>query len=266
MRVCPRCPNCNRATHGEPCQDLFGSNAAAEGGSFARMDAAATSIEAQKSTGSLHARSQCFVQCLHQHTPLWEVLAIIRSHNAEFVPRFLRYKAHVSRQTYADTNGLEQRLLDMGHAWPEYKDTASLFLFPQYMSCDDMFGASPAASIPKVGSECGIATHTVDDTSGLATDVGVCDSATSTEVSGRQSQTASVACSTTNARIKMLEVVEEGRLWQKQHQRHVQCVQEHKLHHIHILNASTGERMPLTHCRRADNPKLCKADVPGPSG
>ena len=130
---------------------------------------------------------QCVVQCLHQHTPLWEVLAIIRSHNAELVPRFLRYKAHVSRQTYAGTNGLEQRLLDMEHAWPEYKDVASLLLFPQYMSCDNMFGAPPAASIPKVGSECGMATHTVDGTSGSAMGAGVSDRATSTEVSGRQS-------------------------------------------------------------------------------
>ena len=34
------------------------------------------------------------------------------------------------------------------------------------------------------------------------------------------------------------------------------------LHHIHILNETTGERMPLTHCRRVDNPKLCKGDFP----
>ena len=110
------------------------------------MDAAATSREAQKSTGSLRARSQCFVQCWHQHTPLWEVLAIICSHNAELVPRFLHYKVRVNRQMYADTNGLEPRLLDMEHAWPEYKDTASLLLFPQYMSCDNMLGPPPLAA------------------------------------------------------------------------------------------------------------------------
>ena len=44
MRICPRCPNCNHDGDGIPCQDLFGSSATAEGGSFARMDAVATSI------------------------------------------------------------------------------------------------------------------------------------------------------------------------------------------------------------------------------
>ena len=47
-----------------------------------------------------------------------------------------------------------------------------------------------------------------------------------------------------------------------QRQRYVQNVQERKLHHIHILNETIGERMPLTHCRRVDNPKLCKGDFP----
>ena len=42
----------------------------------------------------------------------------------------------------------------------------------------------------------------------------------------------------------------------------VQAIQELKQHHVHILNEETGERMPLTHCRRPDNPKLCKADFP----
>ena len=113
MRICPRCPDCNQGSLGlsQPCQDLFGSSAKAEGGSFARIDAVATSVEAQKPTGSLHAHSQLFVQCLHQHTPLWEVLAYIRSRNPELVPRLLRYRAHVCRQTYGDTTGLDQRLL-----------------------------------------------------------------------------------------------------------------------------------------------------------
>ena len=73
MRVCGFCPDCNNGEHGKPCSDLFGSNAFAEGGIFGRIDAGYTSIEAQKSTGSLHAHSQLFVKCLHQHTPLQEV-------------------------------------------------------------------------------------------------------------------------------------------------------------------------------------------------
>ena len=45
MRVCAFCPDCNNGEHGTPCQDLFGSNAAAEGGTFGRIDAGYTSIE-----------------------------------------------------------------------------------------------------------------------------------------------------------------------------------------------------------------------------
>ena len=53
MRVCFFCPDCNalsKTNNVSPCQDLFGSNAHAEGGIFGRIDAGFTSIEAQKST------------------------------------------------------------------------------------------------------------------------------------------------------------------------------------------------------------------------
>ena len=66
MNCCQNCPECNCSP--EPCQDMCGSNAKAEGGILGRVDAMYTSIEAQTSTGSLHAHSQVFVQCLHQHT------------------------------------------------------------------------------------------------------------------------------------------------------------------------------------------------------
>ena len=42
----------------------------------------------------------------------------------------------------------------------------------------------------------------------------------------------------------------------------MQLLQEHKQHHVHILNEETGERIPLTHCRKKDNPALCKSDFP----
>ena len=34
-----------------------------------------------------------------------------------------------------------------------------------------------------------------------------------------------------------------------------------KQNHVHVLNAK-GERVPLAHCQRAENPKLCKGDFP----
>eukprot|EP00959_Pyramimonas_sp_CCMP1952_P281746 5889036-Pyramimonas_sp.AAC.1 len=78
LRTCPNCPRCNHAEGGFPCQGLFGSNAMPGGGAFGRVDAYYVSIEAQKSTGSLHAHCQVFAQCLHQHAPLEEVFEIVR--------------------------------------------------------------------------------------------------------------------------------------------------------------------------------------------
>ena len=58
--------------------DSFGSNATPMGGIFGRVDAIYTSTEAQKPKGSLRAHSQVFLQCLHQYTPMPEILARLR--------------------------------------------------------------------------------------------------------------------------------------------------------------------------------------------
>ena len=95
MRVCIFCPDCNAVSNGRPCQDLFGSNAHAEGGIFGRIDAGFTSIEAQKSTGSLHAHTLLWVQCLHQHTPLVDTFLKAKDSAKDLVAKYLRYKEHV---------------------------------------------------------------------------------------------------------------------------------------------------------------------------
>ena len=57
-------------------------------------------------------------------------------------------------------------------------------------------------------------------------------------------------------------IIEEARAWRNTYLRdHTQIIQEHRQHHIHIPNEK-GERVPLTHCRRKDNPQECKADFP----
>ena len=132
MRVCPQCPDCNEGEN--PCQDQFGSNAKPEGGIFGRMDAGYTSIEAQKSTGSLHAHSQLFVQCLHQHTPLVEIMELLKKREgAGIVAAYLEYKQHVCRETYAKKGSkLETRLESAEKAWPEYETDTTLTAAPQY--------------------------------------------------------------------------------------------------------------------------------------
>ena len=128
MRVCPFCPDCNNSDGGRPCQDLFGSSSTAEGGVFGRLDAGYTSIEAQKSKGGLHAHSQLFVQCLHQHTPSIEVLQRLRHGGQEIVQKYLQYKAHVCRQVYADPELAEERLPDREKDWPEYKELSLIHI------------------------------------------------------------------------------------------------------------------------------------------
>ena len=64
IRMCPECPHCNCGKN--PCQDKFGSNAEAQGGSLGRCDALFRAVETQKS-GVLHYHMKAFIQRLHQH-------------------------------------------------------------------------------------------------------------------------------------------------------------------------------------------------------
>ena len=94
------------------------------------MDAWLTSIEAQKSKGSLHAHSQLFVQCLHQHTPLADVLRVFRQNRGDLVRKYLVYKAHVCRECYADSPQASARRELREKEWPEYKAHRDLHTLP----------------------------------------------------------------------------------------------------------------------------------------
>ena len=64
-------------------------------------------------------------------------------------------------------------------------------------------------------------------------------------------------------RARLNRAIDEGRSWLRQYlQVDVQRLQEQKQHHVHIYNEETKQRMPLMHCQRKDNPKLCKSDFP----
>ena len=90
-------------------------------------------IEAQQSTGSLHAHSQLFIQCLHQHISLDDIIAILQHNYAGFVEHYLTYKSHVCRQVYdTPTNELEETLDTHETTWPEYKESSVLINVPAY--------------------------------------------------------------------------------------------------------------------------------------
>ena len=133
MRVCPFCPDCNHGDRSTPCQDVFGSNATSVGGCFGRFDAAFTAIEAQKSTGSLHAHCQLFLQCLHQHTHLHNIFETIRKNGSGIVDDYLKYQSHVRRQVYAGSEAdVAKKVEDAERHWPAYKVTSLLMSRPSY--------------------------------------------------------------------------------------------------------------------------------------
>ena len=207
MEICWRCPDCNHDN--EPCQDICGNSSSAEGGIFGRAEAAYVCIECQKSTGSLHAHMQVFIQCLHQHTPMAEILQKLKADGNKDVLQYLRYKEHVCRQVYADTTRAETKIAANEKAWPEYAECRSLVSQPAYLT----------QRLP--------------------------------------------ACDQENTKHEMDARVVEGMQWLQQHlHEHVQDMQELKQHHVQLPSGEKGERVPLTHCKCADNPSKCKSDFP----
>jgi len=129
IRFCIDCPNCT-------CSDLFGSNAVPEGGAVGRVDGIYGSIEAQKSAGSLHLHVQVFVQCLHQHTPLQEMLKKYRNRLRQLKEEYGLYLEHVRREVYADLEGWNDRQQDVNKKWPNYADMYDLISVPDYVKND----------------------------------------------------------------------------------------------------------------------------------
>ena len=54
---------------------------------------------------------------------------------------------------------------------------------------------------------------------------------------------------------------EESEQWARAFSSQTQTLQQKKQHHVHIVDKNSN-RQPLSHCKRPDNPKLCKADFP----
>ena len=102
---------------------------------FGRADAFIRFIECQKA-GSLHIHGHLFVQCLHQHTPLWEIIQKLKSENGKvIVDGYLKYKSHVCRQVYAsERDVVDARLHVFEGEWPNHKDSVHLISSPDYMS------------------------------------------------------------------------------------------------------------------------------------
>ena len=267
VRMCRFCSDCNNGQHGRPFQDLFGNSSTPEGGIFGRCDAGYTSIEAQKSRGSLHAHSQLFIECLHQHTPLIEVLRSLRSGGNDLVRRYLMYKEHVSRQVYADAATAQDRLPGIETAWPEYAESTLFVSRPGYLSANDEDGRSTEstladnAALPSSDGDAALPSSDGAQKDGICTESMLADNAALSSSDGDAALPSSDGAQKPRGD-SVRRAVEEGRAWLRSFLgTDVEALQLHKQHHVHTVNAE-GERVPFSHCRRKDNPKLCKADFP----
>ena len=134
VRVCPYCPDCNRFSGLEPCQDLGGSNAEANGGIFGRVDAVYISLEAQKSSGAEHGHMQVFVQCLHQHTSLEEIFRLLHTKLAALRTEYEAYNAHVCHASYVGQSNedMERRIAAAEASWPTHELDVTMTTVPKY--------------------------------------------------------------------------------------------------------------------------------------
>ena len=140
LRFCPGCPHCVRSK--QPCTDAFGSNATARGGVFGRIDAVFGSLECQKS-GSFHLHGQFFVQCLHQFTPLSELVRLGKKPLLELLRKYTTYATHARRMVYCDSETWrEQRQAEVEDEWPEYKKSTLMLDRPNYQQPDSATEAS----------------------------------------------------------------------------------------------------------------------------
>ena len=118
-----------------------------------RADAGITAIEAQKSSGSLHGHSQIFIQCVHQHTPLADIMKIIAAGNQNLVQNFLVYQSHVCRAQYADTDAWQEKRACTEDAWPEYRDSLELISRPSYLRHTAREASPPRVEASELSSQ-----------------------------------------------------------------------------------------------------------------
>ena len=113
--------------------DAFGSNAAAAGGIFGRVDSIYGSIECQRS-GALHVHMQVFIECYHQFTPLSELLRLRKEGQLEMLRKYSTYTAHVRRTVYCDPDSWREEQEEVEEQWPEFKKSRRMVSRPDYQA------------------------------------------------------------------------------------------------------------------------------------
>ena len=74
---------------------------------------------------------QVCVQCVHQHTPLYEIMEMFNGNMGNLLEEYKNYKEHVCRQMYADPELWKHRQDDTEAAWPNYETYWDLIRVPE---------------------------------------------------------------------------------------------------------------------------------------
>ena len=123
VRCCSDCPACG-------CRDSFGSVAKPNGGVFGRMDAYYGAKEGQKA-GNLHLHLLAFLQSLHQHSSVDELVSALRL-NPSIVDDFFAFKNHCDNEQYSDPEKFAHQRDTLEKDWPLYETHSHLLLQPEY--------------------------------------------------------------------------------------------------------------------------------------
>lgn len=236
IRMCPMCPRCNANDAEFPCQDRFGSNASPMGGILGRADAIGGVVEHQ-GQGTPHYHACVYVQRLHQHKTLQDIMDIIKKDLTQ-VNALKEFQSWACREEHFLLKMHDAEIEDIERDWPAYKAVADnkLCVLPAFLASDP----STSTWIQLVSS------------SGAGE---LSEGAPSIDEQGLSAPF--------EARLLREQASSDAVVWRKKYMKHVQYVFSRVQHHMHKINPATGKRCPLTACKKAGTKKdLCKHDFP----
>ena len=134
LRMCPDCPHCNAENSKRCCQDCFGSNATAMGGSCGRSDGLVGGQECQKG-GTLHLHFKFFLQRLHQLATLKEIVALLQK-GLVHVNDFRRFHQHLADASYHNKEHWEAQRDTIEKDLPTFAKEQRLSLLPFFVASD----------------------------------------------------------------------------------------------------------------------------------
>ena len=89
---------------------------------------------APSKSGAYHLHGQLFAQCVHQFTPLQDLVDMGNERMLEILRRFSDYTAHVRRMVYCDVNAWREQQEEVEAEWPENRGSPLMLSRPDYQN------------------------------------------------------------------------------------------------------------------------------------